>query len=347
MLSLVAASFSTKIWHLILTQGLLYGIGFLVLYYALLSMLNEWFVERRGLAYGVLFAAAGLSGTGLPFLLETVLNRYGYAVALRGYAVAILVLVGPMLPFCVGRIPYSDQVQTSTKVAFKSVLTNPIFYILSISNLFQGMAFYLPGLYLSLYAETLRISTIKGTLLICLLNIAQVVGQIALGWLSDCSDIFALLLVSTVGSAVPCCVLWYTATDIRYLIAFSILYGVFAGSYSVFYPRFVTILTSDPATGLWLYGLLAFGRGVGNVVSGPLSAKILLFMDGKSENPDQAASYRYLIIYVGAAFLISGYGALGYFWRDRTLTPQRADCVMQLAHRRKPSRPPSRDSPAT
>jgi MFS family permease len=335
--SLIAASFSTKVWHLILTQGLLYGIGFLVLYYALLSMLNEWFVERRGLAYGILFAAAGLSGSGLPFLLEIVLNKYGYAVTLRGYAVAVLVLIGPTLPFCVGRIPYSDQVQTSRKVAFKSVLTNPIFHILSISNLFQGLAFYLPGLYLSLYAETLHISPIRSTLLICLLNLAQVVGQIALGWLSDCSDIFTLLLVSTVGSAIPCCVLWYTATEIKHLIAFSVVYGIFAGGYSVFYPRFVTILTSDPATGLWLYGLLAFGRGVGNVVAGPLSAEILGFMDGKSAHPDQAASYRYLIIYVGAAFLISAFGALGYFWRDRTLTPNRPDCIIRLRQRRKPS----------
>ena len=54
IIGVVAASFGTQTWHFILTQGLAYGLGFLVLYYPLLSMLNEWYIERRGLAYGVL-----------------------------------------------------------------------------------------------------------------------------------------------------------------------------------------------------------------------------------------------------------------------------------------------------
>jgi hypothetical protein len=45
---LLGASFSRSVWHLILTQGFANGIGFLVLYYPLLSMLNEWFVKGRG-----------------------------------------------------------------------------------------------------------------------------------------------------------------------------------------------------------------------------------------------------------------------------------------------------------
>jgi MFS family permease len=52
--ALVASSFASKFWHLIVTQGLLYGIGFLIIYYPVLSMLNEWFTKRRGMAYGLL-----------------------------------------------------------------------------------------------------------------------------------------------------------------------------------------------------------------------------------------------------------------------------------------------------
>ena len=52
--ALALASLATRAWHIVLTQGLLYGLGFLLLYYPLLSLLNEWFVENRGLAYGLL-----------------------------------------------------------------------------------------------------------------------------------------------------------------------------------------------------------------------------------------------------------------------------------------------------
>lgn len=145
--SLIAASFATEVWHLIVTQGVLYGVGFLVLYFALLSMLNEWFVKRRGLAYGLLFAAAGLTGTGLPFLIQIVLEKYGFRITLRGYAIAILVCIGPTLPFCRGKLEYSSKSRPSRKVNW-SILKSPVFWVFSFSNLVQGLACYLPGIYL-------------------------------------------------------------------------------------------------------------------------------------------------------------------------------------------------------
>lgn len=55
IVALVASSFATQVWHLIITQGVLYGLGFLIIYYPLLNMLNGWFVDRRGLAYGIMY----------------------------------------------------------------------------------------------------------------------------------------------------------------------------------------------------------------------------------------------------------------------------------------------------
>lgn len=143
---LIAASFATKVWHLIVTQGVLYGLGFLVLYYALLSMLNEWFDKKRGLAYGILFAAAGISGTGLPFLMQIALDRFGFANTLRGYALAIFGVIGPALPLCKGRLPSKDD--EPRQAPHWRTIKNPLFWLLSFSNLFQGLAFFLPGIYL-------------------------------------------------------------------------------------------------------------------------------------------------------------------------------------------------------
>jgi MFS family permease len=318
MVSLIAASFSTKVWHLIVTQGLLYGIGFLVLYYVLLSMLNEWFVARRGLAYGLMFAAAGVSGTGLPFLTEVCLEKFGYSNTLRGTAVAILVLVGPTLPFCRGRLPAADYPKVS-KIDFKNILRNPIFYVFSLSNLFQGLAFYLPGIYLAIYANSMHISSIKSVLLLCLLNLSTVVGQIGLGWLSDCANIFVLLTGSALLSAIFGFFLWFFASSFGYLAFFAICFGLFAGGYTVLTTRFCSACVSDPPTVLWLYGIFAFGRGIGNVVAGPLSGEILNFIDRKMGNTHDPMSLRYLIVFVSVCMLLSSLGGLGYIWRDRAL----------------------------
>lgn len=47
-LALVASSFSTAVWHLILTQGVLYAIGGSLLYAPTILYLDEWFIARKG-----------------------------------------------------------------------------------------------------------------------------------------------------------------------------------------------------------------------------------------------------------------------------------------------------------
>jgi MFS family permease len=327
IVSLVAASFSKTAWQLILTQGLGYGIGFLILYYAVLSMLNEWFVERRGLAYGILFAAAGISGTGLPFLTDYLLRRLGYPNTLRLFAISMLVLIGPMLPFVRGRLPLTS-IKKSTSIQWKPVLKNPIFYYFTISNLFQGLAFYLPFFYIVMYAGTLSISSTKAVLLFGILNLSQVVSQIIIGWLSDYANIFVLLVISNVGSVIACA-LWVTAVGFNHLVFFAVIYGLFAGGYSVLVTRFVTVLTKDQPTSLWLYGILAFQRGVGNVGSGPLSAYLLKVMQTDNMG-DMSMGLRQLIYFVGACLLAASAGGLGFFWRKHALGPARSDKPLRL-----------------
>jgi MFS family permease len=331
IVSLVAASFSKTAWQLIVTQGLGYGVGFLILYYSVLSMLNEWFVERRGLAYGILFAAAGISGTGLPFLTDYMLQRLGFANTLRVFAIAMLVMIGPILPFCRGRLPPTKPKKDSGTILWKPIVKNPIFYFFTISNLFQGLAFYLPFFYIVIYAGTLSISSTKAVLLFGILNLSQVVSQIIIGWLSDYANVFLLLVLSNAGSLIAC-ILWVTAVGFNHLVFFAILYGLFAGGYSVLVTRFVTALTADQPTSLWLYGILAFQRGVGNVASGPLSALLLKAMQ-MNNNGDMSMGFRQLIYFVGGCLLAASAGGIGFFWRQHALGPARYDSPLRLESR--------------
>ena len=57
VVALIASSFSTHVWHLIVTQGILYGIGGGILYAPVLMFLDEWFVKRKGLAFGVMMVS--------------------------------------------------------------------------------------------------------------------------------------------------------------------------------------------------------------------------------------------------------------------------------------------------
>lgn len=89
-ISLIAASFATHVYHLILTQGLLYGVGGAFLYNPFLFYLDEWFIERKGLAYGIFWAGTGILSSVIPFIMDWALTRYCFRTTLRAWAVVMV-----------------------------------------------------------------------------------------------------------------------------------------------------------------------------------------------------------------------------------------------------------------
>ena len=88
--AIALSSFATRVWHLILTQGILYAIGGGFLYYPVFIFIDEWFVQRKGFAYGVMWAGSGCGGLSGPLVMNWGLARYGHQTFLRGWAVALV-----------------------------------------------------------------------------------------------------------------------------------------------------------------------------------------------------------------------------------------------------------------
>ena len=84
------SSLATEVWHLVLTQGVLYAIGGCLLYYPIYNYIEEWFVRRRGFAYGIMWAGSGCGGLVGPLVLNWGLGRYGVKTFLRGWAIALV-----------------------------------------------------------------------------------------------------------------------------------------------------------------------------------------------------------------------------------------------------------------
>lgn len=90
VLSLLVASFANNVSELLVTQGAMYGIGGAFLYNPFVFYLDEWFVERKGLAFGILWAGTGISGTLVPLLMDWGLEKYGFRIMLRFWALVIV-----------------------------------------------------------------------------------------------------------------------------------------------------------------------------------------------------------------------------------------------------------------
>ncbi|RDI78073.1 hypothetical protein Vi05172_g11966 [Venturia inaequalis] len=271
---LIAGSFATNLGGLIVTQGIIYGIGFLIFYYPILSFVNEFWIERRGMAYGLLCSASGVSGVGMPFIITSLLNAYGYSTTLRAVAVALVILTGPLLPSLKPRLPTSNS--TTVAATNWSFLSIPLFWIYSFSNILYGLAFFFPSLYLPSYATSLSLPPSSGALLLALLSIAQVLGQFTFGYLSDQSRLIStLLILSTFISALSSLLLWRLAHSLPPLIAFALLYGFFGAGYTAMWGRMCTNISQEPLSHMAMFSFFNVGKGVGNVAAGPMGAALI------------------------------------------------------------------------
>ncbi|KAK0120033.1 hypothetical protein ONS95_011447 [Cadophora gregata] len=307
--ALVASSFSTQVWHLIATQGVLYAIGGSFLYSPTMFYLDEWFVEKKGLAFGVMWAGVCASGLVFPFALKALLDEWGFANTLRVWAIILFFCCTPLIYFIKPRLPASSSPHKKPSYAF---FFKPTHIILQASNIFGSFGFFLPAIYLPTYAIYLHLSPHIGTLLISLLNLFSVVGSIVIGHLCDKMHVSHVIAISTFGSTFSVFILWGPAKEIGSLIIFAMMYGAFAGGYSALWAGMMKEIQQvkgceDVGMGP-LMGVFAAGRGIGAVVSGPLSEVLLNKSVGRVSG--FKSGYGVLIVFTGASSFAGGVGWL-------------------------------------
>ncbi|KAJ0336557.1 hypothetical protein COL922a_007833 [Colletotrichum nupharicola] len=276
--SLAAASFMSSVPGLIATQGVLYGFAFTLLYYPVLRMLNEWFVHRRGFAFVIMSTGAGCSGVGLPFLLEWLLAKYSYQTTLRAMAVVQFVTILPVIPLLKGRLPVSRQgMLRKDDFGFASRLST----------------------YWKLWDTTSHPFTCQPAN-----NLAMIFGQLALGYVSDrVKNVLTLVFVSSFSAAVASFTIWGYGSSLASLLVFSIIFGLATGGFPCLWQRFGPVLSDDPGP---VYALMAFGKGLGNILIGPISAALMAGRVNKGE----FGHFQPLIIFLGSTMLCSSLGAL-------------------------------------
>ncbi|KAG1119001.1 hypothetical protein G6F42_013069 [Rhizopus arrhizus] len=76
-LALEMASLSSQIWHLYLSQGILFGLGASCVYMAMMGVAPQWFNRRRGLALGMAASGSGIGGLVIPNIMNSINSSLG------------------------------------------------------------------------------------------------------------------------------------------------------------------------------------------------------------------------------------------------------------------------------
>ena len=330
-ISFLLSSFSTQVWHLIATQGVMAALGCALMYSPTTLSLGEWFnTSNRAVAYGVVLSCKNIVGSACPFLLRFLLDRYGLRITLRiwmSIAAGTSILGVSLIPTHPSRM--SSSTHRTRKIPWE-FLKHQTFYIYSIAIILQSSGYGIPQTYLNTYAHDVTLlSQTSATLLLTLFNIPGIVSSSFFGYLSD-NKHFTLSAttvtsISAVSSALSAFLFWGLTSQgsMALLVLFSITFGFFAGGYSATWGGVINELELEAAqrnepidTGM-LYGLLNGARGIG-YVSGGLAGVPLLKAGSISSMGTfgYGTTYGPLIIFTGLASVFGGWGLL---WKWKKL----------------------------
>jgi MFS family permease len=310
---LIGASFAQTIPQLLATQGVLYAIGGSLHYFPAFLYLDEWFVQRRGLAYGTVWAGGGAAGVAIPLTMGWVLMNWGFRTALRTWAVITVVLTTPALVFMKGRLPdrHADMGPQKLDMRF---LRSPAFWVLEAGNIIQCLGYFMPGLYLPSFATAQGWSPLSGTIAVSLCNGASSLGAAFTGWLVDRYHVTTVINICAAGTVSAVFLFWGFASYQPVMYIFAVLYGMFAGAFASTWAGCTNPVRRDyPAveTGM-IIALFSAGKGLGAMISGPLSGALVKSDVWKNHAPYAYGSgYGYLIVFSGITASFASVGWVG------------------------------------
>ncbi|KAL3425890.1 major facilitator superfamily transporter [Phlyctema vagabunda] len=310
-IALIAGSFATKVSHLIMSQGVLYAIGGSLVYCPTLVFLDEWFIRRKGLAFGVMWAGSGVAGLIVPFVLNALLGRYGFRTTLRMWTIIHMILSLPLIYFLRPRLPISAVSQNPPYGL--NFLRMSSFWLLQTGLVIESLGYFVPSIYLPTFARSLGLSKSIGALLLALVNGSAVFSTVIMGMLIDRFHVTTVILLSTVGATTSVLVFWGCSTALPMLCIFSILYEFFAGGFVSTNAGIIKLIKHlDGRTDVgMLLGLLSAARGVGVLASGPMSAAMLIGMPWQGEaGLAYGSGYGSIIVFTGVTAAAGGIGYL-------------------------------------
>jgi MFS family permease len=249
LMGILLTFFMVKPWQLVLTWGIIIGLGS-GLFLTVLSpyIANQWFEKKRGLALGILTASTATGQLILLPLLAVIVETYSWKWAMGLILILSLIMLAIILLFMknspqeAGLLPYGQEVASTVNkvekkgnpvtIAFQTLLEAvkvKEFWLLAGSFFICGLSTSgLIGTHFISYCIGFGFTAVTAASMLSLMGVFDLIGTTLSGWLSDRFDNRWLLFWYYGLRGASLLFLPFALSDGSYifLIIFSVFYGL-------------------------------------------------------------------------------------------------------------------------
>ncbi|KAF4923298.1 putative transporter MCH2 [Colletotrichum fructicola] len=224
--ALIGASFTTQIWHLLLSQGIGFGVGMGFTFNATVGVIPQWFIVRRSFASAIGSAGSGLGGLIYSLSSTAMIHNIGLPWAFRILAILSFVVNG----ICCVLMRDRNKALGSVHAAFhKDLFKRTEFWLFMSWGFFSLFAYVIVVFSLADFAETVGFTASQGSIASAMFQLSQGIGRPVIGLISDRVGRINVAGLGTLVAGLATLFVWifagrYFAGTIVYA-----LFGAFAG----------------------------------------------------------------------------------------------------------------------
>lgn len=297
---LLLSSFSKKLWHVFLTQGVLQGVGMAMIAVPSVLIVPQWFKSgpggKRNLAIGIGAAGSGIGGIIYNVGMDQIMIKYSWRWALRSEAIMTCVLNIVAAFMLKSR---DKQVKPIYKVYDKKVWSNFGIMMMIVWEAFTLLGYVTLMYNLSDFTRSMGYGSKEASVVATMIAVGIIYGRPSVGQVADRigpvqATILASWLVSLFAFA-----MWIPCKNYATAIVFAMFEGSLMG----------TIWISMSTINGSIIGLRKFGIGMSLswIATGVFGfASPIIGIALKSNGAESRLQYRHPAIFVGCVYFGAG-----------------------------------------
>ncbi|PWN91053.1 MFS general substrate transporter [Acaromyces ingoldii] len=231
--SLMMASIGRHFWNLLLSQGILFGIGASITYIPAIGLPAQWFTTKRGIATGIAATGSPFGAIAFAPAIRALTANQGIPWATR--IIGFIILACGVLSLALIQTPSHAGQQKKHVTAYNpfdfALLKDLNFNLYLLFFLLGAVGYTLPLFVIPAFCESIGISRANAAGVISVLSALNVVSRVLTGFLGDKFGYINLICTFQFLQGLVCVVCWIFADSLATMMGFAVLFGFFAGAY--------------------------------------------------------------------------------------------------------------------
>jgi MFS family permease len=308
MIGVFLMSTCTKYWQMVLTQGIVIGLGNGLLYLPGLALVGRSFKKHRAMAMGITTCGAPTGGVIYTLVFEQLISKLGFGwmvrvmgfIMLGSYAIAFPLLLWGAKN--IGDISSGTKRKLFDPKAFRDLL----FWAYTVSNFFIFCGYMVPFIFLASYGQIqLGLSRSMSLYVIMIAQGSSVFGRLIAAYTASRLGVMIPWVICSLASGIFC-IAWIGVKSVESFIAFAVLYGCSSGALIPLPPSIFPIVCPDKTV---LGARLGMAQGFGSVASligSPIAAAL-----SEVNTHNGGINYLGLQLFTGLIMIAGGINLIG------------------------------------